>query len=252
MRLPLAALLMLPLYFAQSRRTPLQRRDLATFIALGFFGVVINMGGYTLGLSQTTSEHAVIVMALGPVLVLLLGSALRIEALTAAKAIGMAISFAGILALESEHRASLHSPFLRGDLTTLLAISGFSIFAVLAKRVAMRYEAVSMNTYYVVAGALIVLPLGIWRAVHLQWGSVGWVGWAGMFYMAGASTVASYTIFSWILRRMDPSRVAAINYVQPVIVILISIPLLGEHPTGHLLAGAALVLLGVYLAERSK
>ncbi|HWF39964.1 MAG TPA: DMT family transporter [Candidatus Acidoferrales bacterium] len=252
MRLPLAALLMLPLYFAQPRRTPLRRRDLATFIALGFFGVVINMGGYTLGLSQTTSEHAVIVMALGPVLVLLLGSALKIEALTAAKAIGMAISFAGILALESEHRASLHSPFLLGDLTTLLAISGFSVFAVLAKRVAMRYEAVSMNTYYVVAGALMVLPLGLWRAIHLQWGSVGWVGWAGMFYMAGGSTVASYTIFSWILRRMDPSRVAAINYVQPVIVILISIPLLGEHPTGHLLAGAALVLFGVYLAERSK
>jgi drug/metabolite transporter (DMT)-like permease len=51
---------------------------------------------------------------------------------------------------------------------------------------------------------------------------------------------------------MDPSRVAALNYIQPVIVILISVPLLGEHPTGHLFAGAALVLLGVYLAERSK
>jgi drug/metabolite transporter (DMT)-like permease len=224
MRLPLAALLMLPIYFVQPRRTPLQRRDLATFIALGFFGVVINMGGYTIGLSQTTSEHAVIVMALGPVLVLLLASALKIEALTPAKAIGMAISFAGILALESENRAWFHSPFVVGDLTTFLAISGFSIFAVLAKRVAMRYEAISMNTYYVAVGALIVLPLGIWRAIHLHWGSVGWVGWTAMFYMAGASTVTSYTLFSWILRRMDPSRVAAINYVQPVIVILISIP----------------------------
>ena len=47
----------------------------------------------------------------------------------------------------------------------------------------------------------------------------------------GVSTVASYTIFNWVLRYMDPSRVAAVNYVQPVIVILISIPLLGEHPT---------------------
>jgi drug/metabolite transporter (DMT)-like permease len=37
-----------------------------------------------------------------------------------------------------------------------------------------------------------------------------------------------------------------------VVVILISIPLLGEHPTQHLLAGGLLVLVGVYLAERAK
>jgi drug/metabolite transporter (DMT)-like permease len=210
------------------------------------------MGCYALGLSHTTSQHAVIVMALGPVLVLLLASALGIEKLTPAKAIGMAICFGGIIALESDRGVSRDSPLLIGDLITFLSISGFSIFTVFAKRIAMRYDAISMNTYYVISGALIALPVAIWQAVHLQWGSVGWIGWAGMFYMAGGSTVASYTIFNWMLRRMDPSRVAAINYVQPVIVILISIPFLGEHATGHLLAGAALVLLGVYLAERGK
>lgn len=252
MRLPLAALLMLPIYFAQGRRTPVRRGDIWTFVYLGFFGVVINMGGYTIALSQTTSEHAVVIMALGPVLVLVLGAALKIEALTSAKAVGMAISFAGILALETEHGLSGHSPLLLGDFITLVTISGFALFTVLAKKVTLRYDAISMNTYNVVAGALLVAPLGIWQSAHLRWGSVGWAGWLAMFYMAGASTVASYTLFNWVLRHMDPSRVAAVNYIQPLIVILISVPLLGEHPTGHLFAGAALVLLGVYLAERSK
>jgi drug/metabolite transporter (DMT)-like permease len=49
---------------------------------------------------------------------------------------------------------------------------------------------------------------------------------------------------------MDASRVVAVNYFQPVVVFLLSIPILGEHPTVRLLASAALVLLGVYLAER--
>lgn len=71
-----------------------------------------------------------------------------------------------------------------------------------------------------------------------------------MLYMAGFSAVLSYTIF--LLRHMDPSCVAAINYLQPVVVILISVPFLGEHPTGHLLAGAALVLWRVYLAEKTE
>ncbi len=164
----------------------------------------------------------------------------------------MAISFLGVIALETEHGISRHSPLLVGDLITFLSISGFAMFAVLAKKVTMRYDAVSMNTYNVIAGALLAMPVALHQGMHLQWGSVGWIGWAGMFYMAGFSAVTSYTIFNWVLRHMDPSRVAAINYVQPVIVILISIPFLGEHPTGHLLAGASLVLLGVYLAERSK
>jgi drug/metabolite transporter (DMT)-like permease len=49
---------------------------------------------------------------------------------------------------------------------------------------------------------------------------------------------------------MEASRVAVVSYFQPVAVILFSVPILGERPTRHLLAGTALVLLGVYLAER--
>lgn len=68
--------------------------------------------------------------------------------------------------------------------------------------------------------------------------------------MAGLSSTAAYMMFYWILRYMDASRVVVMNYCQPVIVILLSIPILGERPTWNLIAGSALVLLGVYLAER--
>ena len=190
-------------------------------------------------------------MALGPVFVLLLAAILKIESLTAAKVAGMLICFFGILLLEREKGAA-HSPLLVGDLITFASVSGFACYVVLAKPVAARYDSLSMNSYMLFSGAILALPVAIRQAIHLNWGGVGWVGWAGMFYLAAFSAVASYTIFSWVLRYMEPSRVAAINYVQPIIVILISIPILGEHPTGHLLAGAALVLLGVYLAERSK
>jgi drug/metabolite transporter (DMT)-like permease len=251
-RIPLAALLMLPLYFAQQRRTPLARRDIGAFACLGFFGVVINSGCFVLGLTQTTSEHSVIVRALGPVLVLALAVALRIEGLTLGKAAGMLISFAGVILLDAQRGVSMRSPLLLGDVYTFLSIAGFAIYTVFAKRIAMRYDAVSMNTYTVAAAGLMALPVALRQMIHLRWGSVGWIGWAALLYMAVVTTVASYTIFSWVLRHMEPSRVAVVNYVQPVVVILISIPLLGEHPTGNLVAGGALVLAGVYLTERAK
>lgn len=68
--------------------------------------------------------------------------------------------------------------------------------------------------------------------------------------MAALSAVAGYLLFYWLLRHMEASRVVAINYFQPVVVVLISIPLLGERPTKHLVVSTVLVLLGVFLAER--
>jgi drug/metabolite transporter (DMT)-like permease len=250
LRIPLAAVISLAIYFLQRSRTPLRARDLWTFTYLGFFGVIINQGCFTIGLSQTTSEHSVVIMALGPVLVLVLSRVLKLEALTIAKVLGMAICLLGVALLETERGHPNHSPLLTGDLITLSSITGFAICAVLGKRVVRGFDAVSMNTFLLLTSAVLVSPVALRQGIHLDWKSVGWVGWTGMFYMAGVSAVAAYTVFYWVLRYMEASRVAAVNYIQPVIVILFSIPFLGEHPTWHLLAGGALVLAGVYLAER--
>ena len=79
---------------------------------------------------------------------------------------------------------------------------------------------------------------------------VGWAGWVGLFYMAALSSVAAYTLFYWVLRYMEASRLAAVNYLQPIGAILVAAAFLGEMPTRNLLLGGALILLGVYLAER--
>ncbi len=71
-----------------------------------------------------------------------------------------------------------------------------------------------------------------------------------MAFMAIFSSVVAYTVFYWVLRYMEASRVSAIYYFQPPLVIVLASMVLGERPSDHLLMGGALVLLGVYLAER--
>jgi drug/metabolite transporter (DMT)-like permease len=251
-RLEVAALIMIPVYFAQKNRSALRARDLWPFAYLGFFGVVINQGLFTVGLNYTTSDHSAVIIAVGPLIILLLARAMRLEELTAAKIVGMAISFFGVLLLETEQGSPQHSPLLLGDLITLGGTIGFSVYAVLGKRLADRYDAISMNAFNCFAAAILLLPLTIRQAVHLDWKAVGWGGWLGMIYMAAASSVAAYTIFYWALRYMTASRVAVMSYFQPVVVIVLSVAFLGEHPTRNLLVGTALVLLGVFLAERGK
>jgi drug/metabolite transporter (DMT)-like permease len=251
-RLVLAALVMLPIYFAQPNRTPLKARDIWPFTYLGFLGVILNQGLFTVGLNYTTSDHSAVVIAIGPVIVLLMARALKLEIFTAGKILGMAISFTGVFLLETENGSPVNSPFLLGDLITLAGVIGFAAYAVFGKRLAAQYDAIAMNTFNLVASAILLLPLTIRQGLHLDWKSVSVAGWLGMIYMALGSSIAAYTIFYWVLRYMSASRVAVLSYFQPVVVILLSIVFLSEHPTRNLLAGTALVLAGVYLAERGK
>ena len=252
LRLQLAAFIMLAIYFTRRERQPLKMSDAWPFLYLGFLGVVVNQGLFTVGLNYTTSNHSAVLIAIGPIIILLFARALKLEMLTAAKVAGMAISFVGVYLLETEQGSPAHSPLLMGDIITLGGVIGFSAYAVLGKRIVAQYDSVAMNTFNCVAAALLLLPLTIRQCLHLDWHSVALSGWLGMIYMAVGSSVAAYTIFYWVLRYMTASRVGAVSYFQPVVVILLSIAFLGERPSRMLLEGTALVLVGVFLAERGK
>lgn len=249
-RIELAAIIMLPIYFSRRQRAALRLRDLWPFAYLGFWGVVVNQGLFTVGLNYTTSDHSAVIIAIGPIIVLLLARMMKVEAITPAKIVGMAVAFAGVFLLEAENGSPARSPLLTGDLITLCGTTGFALYTVLGKKVAEKYDAIAMNTFNCAAAGIMLLPLTVRQGMHLDWGAVGWAGWLGMIYMAAASSVAAYTLFYWVLRYMTASRVAAISYFQPIAVILLSVAFLNDHPTRNLLLGTALVLLGVYLAER--
>jgi drug/metabolite transporter (DMT)-like permease len=251
-RLVLAACVMLPIYFMQPKRTPLKAVDIWPFTYLGVLGVILNQGLFTVGLNFTTSDHSAVIIAIGPIFVLLFARALKLEVFTAGKILGMAISFVGVFLLETEHGSPANSPFLLGDLITFGGVLGFSAYAVLGKRIVAKYDAIAMNTFNLVASAILLMPLTIRQGMHLNWKSVAISGWLGMIYMALGSSIGAYTIFYWLLRYMSASRVAVLSYFQPVVVIVLSVIFLGEHPTRNLLAGTALVLVGVYLAERGR
>ena len=248
-RFELSAVLLLGMYLSRRKRTALRPGDVWTFVYLGLLGFAVNQGCYMFGLAHTTSQHSVVIVALDPILILMLASALKLERLTFAKVIGMVICFFGVLLLETEHGSPMHSPLLTGDLITFAGAMGFSLYTVLGKRVSQSYDSLSMNTFNATSTAVLFLPVAVRQGMALDWKGVGWAGWAGLLYMAVLAAVTAYLLFYWLLRNMEASRVVAILYLQPVIVFLLSIPLLGEHLTWRVVASAGLVITGVYLAE---
>lgn len=248
-RIILSGLFMLPIYFAMPRRSHFNRKDLWNFVVLGFFGVVINRGLFIVGLDYTTAARSALIVATGPIFVLLLARAYNLERITRGKIIGMALCIAGIVVLVGGDAMHFHGGTGLGDVVAIGGTLGFAIYTVLAKKVATQYDTISMNMFCNMAGAIMLLPLGVHAAVRLNWSAVGWIGWIGLGYTVLVSSVFAYLIFFWALRHMTASRLAVFTYVEPPLAMLLAVIFLGEKLTSTLLAGGALILAGVYLTE---
>jgi drug/metabolite transporter (DMT)-like permease len=190
---------------------------------------------------------------MGPMYALLFAVLLRLERATFRKVLGMSIAFGGVILMATGAEISHRSPTLLGDLITLSGSLGFALYAALGKRVAARYDALTMTTYNFVIGALLLLPVAIHCARQLgpfaNWLATPWQAWAGMIYMALFSSALAYLFYFWLLRYLEVTQLAAYNYLLPVTAILLGIVFLGERGSRIEILGAALALAGIYWIE---
>jgi drug/metabolite transporter (DMT)-like permease len=262
-----AGIVMVPFYlffkrlpaFAEAvaaRKRKLSRHDLWTFLYLGFFGVSINQFCFTLGLHYTSVGHAALIVGMGPIYTLILAVLLRLERATWHKAAGMTMAFTGIAVLASEGGISTHSASLLGDAITMTGSLGFATYAVLGKRVAGEYDALTMTAYNHFAGALLVLPLAVHQAFLLgpagNWRTVPWQAWAAIFYMGLFGSAVAYVLYYWLLRYLEASQLSAFTYLLPVLASILGILTLGEKGSWIQVVGGALALGGVYWTESGR
>jgi drug/metabolite transporter (DMT)-like permease len=241
---------------AADRQQGFSRRDAWRFLYLGFFGVSVNQFCFTLGLHYTSVSHSAVIVGMGPIYTLILAVLLRLERATWHKAVGMAIAFTGIAVLASENGISARSPSLLGDAITMTGSLGFAMYAVLGKRIAGEYDALTMTAFNHFAGALIVLPLALHQAWMLgaagNWRAVPWQGWTAILYMALFGSAVAYVLYYWLLRYLEASQLSAFTYLLPVLASILGILALGEQGSWRQVLGGALALGGVYWTESGR
>jgi drug/metabolite transporter (DMT)-like permease len=223
---------------------------------MGFFGVTINQVCFTVGLRYTSVSHAAVIVGMGPIYTLIFAVLFKLESATWRKAIGMAMAFTGIAVMASENGISAHSASVLGDAITMTGSIGFAMYVVLGKRLAGRYDPLTIAAFSHYAGALIVLPVAIYRAVTLgsaqHWRAIAWTGWAAMLYMAIFSSAVAYVFYFWLLGYLEASQLSAFTYLLPVVATILGILWLGEKGSWDQELGGALALGGVYWIESGR
>jgi len=231
-------------------RRPIDRSDYGKFALLGLLAVVVNQAFFLFGLKFTTPTHSALLYGATPVFVFLLAIPLIAERPSFLKIFGVLVTFAGVVVIVAGHKMSWAGHEWVGDLLILVAVVAWALYTVLGKPLVTKYGAVHTTAVSLIAGTLFFAPVGIFTLGDFHPSAISMRGWWSLLYIAIGTSVICYTIWFWGLGRLEATKVAVFNNLQPVITAVLSYWLMGEELGARLIAGGVLVIFGVILTER--
>jgi drug/metabolite transporter (DMT)-like permease len=234
------------------RRLQLSARKWLFLVAIAATGIALNQITFIGGIARTSVAHTGLIVALGPLMVLIIAVLVRLEKLTAWKAAGMLIAFAGVAILTMDKAGRGSTSHTAGDIIMLGSALVFAIYQVLMKEVANQFDALTLNTLIYVLGTMMMLPFCGHAVIVTNWAAVRPEAWWGLAFLIVFGSVISYLLFAYVLTELAASRAAAFNYFQPVMASALGFWILSERLTSNVLTGGGLILIGVYLAERER
>jgi drug/metabolite transporter (DMT)-like permease len=164
----------------------------------------------------------------------------------------MLMSIVGVAMLTLRGQEPGSTAHWQGDLIVLAGSASFAYYTIQVKEIANQYDALTLNTVTFALGCLLMMPFAVRSVMHIRWAKVTLGAWGGLAFMITLGTVVAYLFYAFALTELAASRVAAFNYLQPVVAALLGVWLLGESVTPRVIVSGTLILLGVYLAERER
>lgn len=170
------------------------------------------------------------------------------ERLTILKVIGIVLGFSGVTVIFARDVDWLDPNGMAGMgaiiLTTVL--QAFSV--VLVKKYGQPVSPFVMNFVGMSAGGVILLglSLGAESQTGIRWDAAA-VG--SILYLAVIGSVLAFVTYHWLLKRIEAVYLSLVSFINPIVAVILGAVVLGEKLPPGVFVGAALVLIGVLVAN---
>lgn len=226
------------------------RANLPLVLALGATAVAGYNVFFLYGLELApASDGAIIVPGFAPVFTVLLGWAVLRERVARTAVVGLALAFAGLVAVVGPS-GSIDSERLAGAALFVTGAFCWGIYLLIGRPAIARFGAVTATLYATATGTLMLIPFSL---AEQGWGDLSkasWDGWAPILYLGVFGTVLAFVLFYEGVKRIGPARAAAFAMLVPIFGVLSSVVLLGEEVGVNLLLGGAAIIAGLWLIQR--
>lgn len=249
-RMALALPLFLALAWWAGRGKPaFTRRDWAVIVGLGFTGYYLASLLDFLGLMYVTASLERLILYLNPTLVLLLSVLLLGRRVSARQGLAMAISYAGVLLVFGQEVGLQGANAALGTALVFGSALAYALYLVASGEVVRRLGALRLTGAATsVACAFAIVQLFVLRppSAALVPEPVLWLSLLNALF----TTFAPVLMVMMAIERVGATLAAQCGMVGPMSTILLGVLVLGEPFTAWVIAGTALVLLGVWLLAR--
>jgi drug/metabolite transporter (DMT)-like permease len=251
LRTVLAGVVALPLALALHQPLPTDKRSGQLLAFSGFAAFIAFPLLFSVGQSQTSALHGALILATLPVFTSLFGTLIERRRVSKTWIVGCAIALFGeaVLIVWRTGGASGGSSLV-GDALVLVSSAICALGYVAGARLQQRGYASAPTTLWGASGsAVILLPFLAWSFARNGPPHAGPAAWASVLVLAVLTSVLGYVAWYWALGHGGISRIASVQFTQPLFGISLAALVLGERPApvtavaaAGILAGGALVL----------
>ena len=229
-------------------------RDLPLLMLLGAVLFAVFPVTFNASLRLIEASRGALILATIPLWSALLARLARSERLMPRQVVGTFLSLAGVGLALAERGLGRQGGLgnLAGDGLMLLTALCGAAYAVLAQRAFVRYSALTVTTYAMVLGTLLLVPaalveglVGVLPQLDLQ--TVALLVFLGTF--GGA---LGFFLWTFALTRLTPTQVTVYINLNPLAAMVLAAALLAERLTIVFAAGFGAVVLGVLLVNWPK
>jgi drug/metabolite transporter (DMT)-like permease len=235
----------------------LARTDLRLVHHFAAMALLANVGPYVffvIGTSHLPSGVAGVISGAIPFVTAgIVAIALPAERLTVGKLLGLSIGFAGILLVAPIHGGEAHtsgSPAI-GVAAMLAGSASYALALVYARRflVPLKPSPLKLAAYQMLLAAAFLAPF----AAPGHWSDLAANRAALMALVLGLGLVGTgiaFVIYYQIIQSLGALKAASVYYIPPVVALIMGATFAGETFALSQIAGALLVLAGIFYASR--
>ena len=232
------------------RPAPLSRKDWLGVVWLGFTGYYLASYLDFAGLQFISASLERLVLYLNPTLVLLLGWVLYQRRPSARQALGMAISYGGVLMVFGHEVTLQGADVLLGTVLVLLSAISYAVYLSYSGVVVQRLGSLRLvGLATSVACALCIAQFVVLRPLHVALEVAPQVIGLSLIN-ATLCTVVPVLLVMMAIERIGSSLAAQVGMVGPMSTIILGVVVLDEPFTVWVVAGTVLVLAGVAVCSR--
>lgn len=250
LRFAMAYVCILP--FARGRMWAANLRDELLLAAAGLSGGSLYFLTENMALKYAPASNVSLIVCTAPVWTAVVMSLFyRGERMSRRQIAGSALAFAGmVLVVLNGHFVLRLSP--RGDMLALSAAMLWMVYSLVIKRLGGRYPAIFITRKVFFYGLVTILPVFAFRPFGADWEVLSRpVVWGNLLFLGVVASMLCYVLWNAAMHRLGAVRTTNYIYFNPLVTIVAATLCIGERITLAALAGAALILYGMWRAERA-